>query len=356
MSSVDNYFGSAFDAFGIHRLLVASNSVAVFNVLAQNFPTYDQAFILVNSPYYGGSGGSIPVASLHADSKEIAIHELGHSFVSLIDEYYAGDVFANEGINMTQQTDPSLVKWKNWMGDNGIGIYQHCCGGNSAMWYRPHQSCKMRFLNNPFCSVCIEGTIERIHTLLSPISEFSPANTGPLNAEDSISFFINLIRPIPNTLAVEWQLNGTVIDSLSESLVLKAEDLNSGLNQLQFSVHDTTSLLRVDNHQSIHIHTVIWSIDSTMSTSIDDISEHHIKLSLWPNPAEDVLYIELDEELGAGFEVAVVDISGKQLRTASFSHTTDPVAFSLSGIPVGTYFILISSEDGWSISEKIIRR
>jgi hypothetical protein len=30
----------------------------------------------------------------------------------LIDEYYAGNAFANEGINMTQETNPANVKWK----------------------------------------------------------------------------------------------------------------------------------------------------------------------------------------------------------------------------------------------------
>lgn len=110
ISTVDNYFGSAFDAYNIHRLLVAKNTFAINNVLAMNFPTYDQVIMLVNSPYYGGSGGKVAVASLEANSDKIALHELGHSFANIADEYYAGDVYAKEKINMTRETNPDSVK------------------------------------------------------------------------------------------------------------------------------------------------------------------------------------------------------------------------------------------------------
>ena len=193
VSVVNNYFGSTFDAFGIHRLLVAQNSSAITNVLANNFPSYDQTLILVNSPHYRGSGGQFPTASLNSASGEIAIHELGHSFVGLIDEYYAGDNFAREGINMTQETNASQVKWKNWVNQNGIGIYQHCCQDNSAMWYRPHQDCKMRFLGRPFCSVCAQGTVETIHSLVSPIISYTPMEDSQGTDHFPIEFALDSI-------------------------------------------------------------------------------------------------------------------------------------------------------------------
>ena len=72
-SSVNNYFGSQFDYYGIHRLLVATNTSAITSVLANNFPMYDHVFILVNSPYYGGSGGWLATSSLHSSASEIAL-------------------------------------------------------------------------------------------------------------------------------------------------------------------------------------------------------------------------------------------------------------------------------------------
>jgi len=122
---IDNYFGSTFGYAGIERLLVPTNNTAITNVLANNLPEYDQVFMLVNSTTYGGSGGWVATASLNEDSKEIALHELGHSFADLADEYWAGAQYAGEAINMTQETNLDILKWRNWHGDNGIGLYSH---------------------------------------------------------------------------------------------------------------------------------------------------------------------------------------------------------------------------------------
>src|SRR5690606_23432303 len=108
-----NYFGSSYDNFGSHRLLYSSNYALISTVLANNFPEYDQALILVNAPYYGGSGGTFPFTSTDASSIEIAIHELGHSFSNLKDEYYPGDVLEAKAINMTHNNNVPNNKWWN---------------------------------------------------------------------------------------------------------------------------------------------------------------------------------------------------------------------------------------------------
>jgi hypothetical protein len=202
-----NRFNGTFDAGNIHRLLVAGNSSAINSVIFQNFPLYDQVLILINTPHYGGSGGSRAVSSLHTSAPEIMLHEMGHSFGGLADEYYAGDQYANERPNMTQETNPVQVKWKNWMDDQGIGIYQHCCGGNSAEWYRPHEGCKMRALgtNYPFCAVCKETMIERIHFLFgSPVVSRVPAQNSVSMCGAPIGFTLNTAKPNPNTISTTW--------------------------------------------------------------------------------------------------------------------------------------------------------
>lgn len=55
-STVNTYFSTTFDYSGIHRLVVPTKTSAITNVLASNFPAYDQVFILANTTYYGGSG------------------------------------------------------------------------------------------------------------------------------------------------------------------------------------------------------------------------------------------------------------------------------------------------------------
>ena len=91
---VNTYFNSTFDSYSIHRLLVPSDYTAVNNVIINNFPLYDLKSMLVNTLFYGGSGGSTATASLNQSSNEIILHEIGHSFANLADEYWAGDTYA----------------------------------------------------------------------------------------------------------------------------------------------------------------------------------------------------------------------------------------------------------------------
>lgn len=349
--SVDNYFGSRFDAYGIHRLLVA-NSSTISTVLANNFPSYDLVLVLVNSPHYGGSGGQFAVSSTNGNANKIALHEIGHAFVRLKDEYYAGDVYANEGINMTQTTNPLTVRWKNWIGQNNIGIYQHCCGGDSANWYRPHQNCMMRSLNASFCSVCIEATIEKIHTITSPITSHVPLNTGSIDIASGMSFTVDLIEPIPNSLDVEWKLNGTVINNGNSTVTISSNDLTVGNNSLQVTITDATSYLQVNNHENIHVNSILWNINSS-TLSIDDIIKNSLNIELVPNPTQNTLSIKLTNKENYLLEIS--DISGKKLITKNVTQHVTPIQIDLSKLSSGTYIAKFNFKNGLIITRKIIK-
>jgi hypothetical protein len=280
--ATNTYFDATFDYFNIHRLLVATNFTAIANILAANLPQFDQGFILINSPFYGGSGGQFATSSTHASASEIAIHEVGHSFANLSDEYYAGDFYARENYNMTQETNPTSVKWKDWYGENGIGIYQHCCGGASASWYRPHQDCKMRFLGVPFCSVCTERIIDKIYTLVTPIDAFTPVNLTQTNTGAPLNFDLNLVYPNPNTLTIEWILNGTQKAMNTESLELNTSDLMLGSNSLVAKITDKTTLSRSFLPNSGYEFTVTWTINNSIAcTSILDVTDNPIPAGIY---------------------------------------------------------------------------
>lgn len=317
--NVDNYFGSTFDAFNIHRLLIAENVIAINTVLANNFPLYDQVLILTNSPYYGGSGGTFAVSSLETSANEIAIHEIGHSFSGLADEYWAGASFASEKVNMTQETDPTNVKWADWYEDNEVGIYPYGFSGISSQWYRPHQSCKMRVLGSPFCSVCREGIIEEIHSFISPINDFSPNNiiTQP---SFPLTLKLDLIHPIPNTLKTNWILNGSDFIKNQDSISIEIDDLLSGTNEINVIIEDTTSLQRIDNHEDIHIYAVTWTIENTM-VDLKKISSriNEMNITVFPNPTTDLVTVKIAVEENINLEIEVITLDGKILNTISFN-------------------------------------
>lgn len=263
VENVNTHFDGTFDFFSIHRLLVATNYGSINSVIVNNAPFSDQTIILINSEEYGGSGGGNAVSSVHSFAPEIVAHEMGHSFGGLSDEYYAGDFYAGENINMTRETDPTKVKWKDWIGEQGVGIYQHCCGDNSAEWYRPHESCKMRALGPdfPFCPVCREAITERIHNLFGiPIAGSTPVENSVAACEEPIQFSIASVNPEPNTLETTWRLNGLLLSQDVDDVVIATNMLLPGANTLSVTLFDNTAFVRDEDHQLNHVYTHTWTI------------------------------------------------------------------------------------------------
>lgn len=122
---------ASFNAFDLDRYILIEENHRLHEIAAQ--VPYDAIIVLVDSARYGG--GSICfdycVTTVdHARSPEVFLHELGHSFGGLADEYYASAVSYNDfypkGIeplepNITALLDPADVKWKDLLSP-GVGV------------------------------------------------------------------------------------------------------------------------------------------------------------------------------------------------------------------------------------------
>lgn len=348
VSTVNNFFGTTYDSFGIHRLLYTSNTALISSVLADNFPMYDEAIILVNAEYYGGSGGEFPIASTGVDAGEIAIHELGHSFVDLKDEYYPGDDLAAESINMTQDNDPATIKWKNWVGTNGVDVFPYAASGTASTWFRPHDTCKMRYLGFSFCAVCIEGTIERIHDLVSPIDSYSPSSTMINSPTFPLDFQLNLIQTVPNTLESTWTINTTEFATNTEDIAVQESDLINGTNNLTAVVHDSSPQLDIDGHDTIHVYTVSWTIDNTLG--VQNIEANNYTIVMYPNPSNNIVNFSLENSLGKNITVDIVSMDGKKIKSENISNNENAqidISVLSQGIYIANFYandVLISSK------------
>lgn len=362
--NVDTYFNATYDAFGNHRLLYyeidgfsANNTQAkIVNVLSTNFPTYDQAMILVNSPEYGGSGGLFPMTYNGFWGARVMIHELGHSLFDLKDEYYPGDILAAEAINMTQDDNPSTIKWKNWLGTNGVGIYKYTCAtGNCNDWHKPHQNCIMESIDKPFCPVCKEGMIEKIHTMVSPIDSYTPVSNAINNPVFPIDFELDLIHPIPNTLESTWTLNTVEFANNLDAISILETDLNVGMNTLTAVVTDNSTLLRVDNHDSFHVYTVTWNIDNS-SLGIDDITSevNDFNISLYPNPSNDFITIKSENKLNTDLKIDLISLEGKKIKTIIISNY-ETQQIDISYLSLGIYIAKFYANNVLIASKKVVK-
>lgn len=358
---VDTYFNATFDAFGYHRYLyygidyadAAAAGLKINSVLADNFPTYDQALILVNTYEYGGTGGEFPISSTGNNANNIAIHELGHSLFDLKDEYLLRDVSYAEAINMTQDTNPSTVKWKNWINTNGINIYQHGTSGVPSNWYKPQSGnmCKMEKLTQPFCSVCKEGMVKKIHTLISPIEDYTPNNNSISNPTLPLNFQLILIKPIPNTLESEWTLNANNFANNVDNISLLETNLVEGTNTLTAIVNDDTSLVRTDNYENINIHTITWTINySTLGIEKVESDVINYDISLYPNPANTILNLKFESNTATNLKVELISLDGKKVKTkrlSSFENHQLDISNLTSGVYISNFYannVLIASK------------
>lgn len=361
VAAPDIYFGSRFDYIGIHRLIVPQFNSKIALVLASNLPNYDQALIIVNTPYYGGSGGSWATCTVDEAAYEITTHEMGHSFANLADEYYAGEIYFNERPNMTQQNDPTLIKWKNWLtpGTN-VGISPYCCGGTSSSWFRPaNGQCKMEYLGMPYCAVCKQTIVEKIHSLVNTIVAYSPATLNIESTEPILNFNLTeLMKPIPNTLHIKWQLDETAFDNNSETFQVEQNTLSIGTHMLTATVTDNAQLVRVDNHGGVHFSTVTWTINRTALGTNVFASENKIGYAVYPNPANAVVNVALELEKSAKVSIRLLTSDGKTVaafdeKTVAEGAFNQPI--DIEKLAAGTYFAVVKI-DGAEYTQTILKK
>ena len=295
----DTYFDSSFDLYNIHRLLYIENSSAAFDVLTDNVPDWDIIFVMVNTTMYGGAGGTFAVFSRHQSSTEIAIHEIGHSFAGLSDEYWAGFNYARENSNMTENDNPDTITWSPWLYDNGIGIYPYEYPGNE--WFRPHQNCKMQFLGPPFCSVCVEQTIKSVYSVLSPVDSYYPSELE-LDAflSETLSFNIVPIFPYPSTLNINWFIDNQLI--AEDVLDIEIETSNYSLEQHEVKVviEDLTDLVRNDT-SNLLTSEIIWNLSINCLTNPDINSDGYINI-------QDIIMV-VNHILDISDDIACIDLN-----------------------------------------------
>jgi len=264
-SGVDDFFNddirnTVFDAGyncqAIERLICA-DELAMFSAALTEYPYVHQIILLVNDQRFGGSGGSVAIASGYYP--EVSIHEMGHSIARLADEYVTNELEEqsapplSEGqyANVSSENDPNKVPWSNWIEDKsnyptqpgqaGVGIF---AGAHyTSTLNRATFDSRMRSNQRLFGPVNGEQWVLSLYRLVGAVQEFGPIRKEiTISAGEAVDFYVvPLFEDIIQR--VEWYLDGELIKHTKRETKISPV-LSVGAHRLEVRVVDISGLVR----------------------------------------------------------------------------------------------------------------
>jgi hypothetical protein len=231
----DTYFNSSFWCSNIERLLcITGDGYSKAYTAANNYVgagVWDEIIVLVNSTKYGGSGGAIAVSSVNSAAPGVILHEFGHSFGHLADEYdyggsghYSGSDPGNPNVDI--HTNYVDIKWNIWIEDGtplptpDTAVYDNTVGAFEGAYYhetgiyRPWRCCMMRALHCGFCPVCTEAMALEYFDMVNLADNTIPSPGSVVNSVDSNA--VIRIEPLPvSGLTYTWKADGVTQTSVT---------------------------------------------------------------------------------------------------------------------------------------------
>ena len=192
---------------GIDRAKVAA-------ALAEVPDNDDLAIAFVRLGVFGT--GSRGIAVVGGTDARTVMHEWGHAFAGLSDEYDVEQVRhpapIQNGINVANTDDPKKVPWAHWIAAKvpGIGVYQGAAGRVRGAWKPTAAECVMDHADF-FCLVCQEAVVLRIYSIVDPIDAATPAPLPsgireplPIRDEQPLEITVRPMKPASHELEVQW--------------------------------------------------------------------------------------------------------------------------------------------------------
>jgi len=341
----NTFFNSTYYSYQIERLLtIPPNDFdgnwmhgegRVDSLLQILKPSYDIVMVIVNDGEYGGSGGSLAVISTHSASADVAIHELGHSFAYLGDEYndaYPGYPDVEEP-NTTRTTVRSAIKWNKWVLDSTpvptpdsssyfslVGLFEgahyHATG-----WYRPKHTCTMRSLGVSFCEVCREQLVLSIYRYLRPVESFNPSGRVlSLSGVDSVLLSVTQVVPATHPISLQWIQDGQPVSGQrGSSFRIRGIDLGNGSHEIRLDAIDSTSYVRIDPTGLLR-DSVVWTINVTGANEVRTVADGELPGRYflgqnYPNPFNPSTSFDFRISKLEMVTVKVYDMLGREVAT-----------------------------------------
>jgi hypothetical protein len=168
------------------------------------------AIAIVKAGSSGTGGGGIAAIGGRAD--DTLVHEWGHAFASLSDEYstFTGHRGSPRNtINVSVTSDVKQVPWRHFVdaGMPGIGAYRGADGRLDGAWKPTSGNCTMAD-GVQFCPVCREAIVLQVYRRVDPIDAHEPDTVRSADkaiaAGEPVTFTVTVMQPKTHPLEVMW--------------------------------------------------------------------------------------------------------------------------------------------------------
>ena len=245
-------------------------------------PSVDLVVVLCNVKNVRSTGGP-PVITIDSDLDlgRVFLHEMGHAFASLSDEYVDPTLapsrpFEKEDpedewvTNVTATSNPRLSRWHYWLQDvwpaahdlnklapgHKVGCYEGAAYQTKGV-YRPEEKCLMQ-MGDKYCVVCFEQVEKKFYRLIQPIDDARPRK--PLVGawlDDTVVLEADAIRTAATGTERIGKFEGLwYVDSKPKSanskdlttiMSLKASELGAGTHEAGLRVDFSNRRVRRDD-------------------------------------------------------------------------------------------------------------
>jgi len=215
--------------------------------LPESFVVDWRAVVLNGSSWWNTGSATMLWSGGHPDAGGAALHEGGHGFHQLADEYTgSGSGCTQEYAEVNSTADPTTTagKWDRWLGYDQAGATglqttiegsRYCTAGQ----YRPSDNSMMNMLfgddpNTSFNSVSREQMIFTIWRAVEPVDEAIPP-AGAVSSPGTLT-----VRVIdPAVIDVDWSVDGALVVARGgESFDVGAQGLAAGAHTVTARAYD----------------------------------------------------------------------------------------------------------------------
>jgi hypothetical protein len=377
-------------AFGQSKTTVVNNALGgthdldrlgwVDNTLAANLykevenklgVRFNWRYVILNNSGYYNSGSEV-VCFSYNNCKEIALHEGGHGFFDLADEYYStGSYSGAEPSEINVSANLATKKWTQWKGyvdeDKNcgmIGIYEGARFFSKGM-YRPSDNSKMGWTKDiapvSYNAVSREQIILDIYSIVRPMDACLDTLT---QKKDPDSIWVKVIDPA--VIWVDWYVNGVLVKKNGGSS-LKRNEISSapGTYTVKAHVYDEVVIHANSSNSNPHPLDLVrkdlyklqqnaqWNVKLTIPNTIASV-ENHFSINFFTTDTGEFI-LEAENLPDERYLLEIISITGQvfykeELNVHDLNYSK---RFQLAGISPGLYMIRLSGKE-LLVNKKII--